>query len=128
MDFFSGKRYQGGTTFTAHYAVDATPVFVREGAIIPEQWAAHDHDGVASGVLTVNVYGNGNSRFDLYEDDGISLDYERAPLRADSHDATTSGADHRLVIGPTPGHSPGSGSSGRTSFASMAPGGRDRSR
>jgi len=35
IDFFTGRRYQGGTTFTAHYAVDETPVFVREGAIIP---------------------------------------------------------------------------------------------
>ena len=103
MDFFSGKRYQGNTTLTARYEVDATPVFVREGSIIPEQGAAHDHEGVASGVLTVNVYGNGNSRFDLYEDDGISLDYERHRYALTPMTHTTSGADHRLVIGPTAG-------------------------
>ncbi|MGN6452079.1 MAG: TIM-barrel domain-containing protein, partial [Steroidobacteraceae bacterium] len=31
-DFFTGRRYRGGTTVSAHYAVDVTPVFVREGA------------------------------------------------------------------------------------------------
>src|SRR6185437_12956189 len=76
MDFFSGRRYRGDTTFTAHYAVDATPVFVREGSIVPEQPLAREPGGAAPGPLTVNVYGDGNSRFDLYEDDGVSLDYE----------------------------------------------------
>ena len=43
MDFFTGKRYRGDSTLTAHYAVDATPVFVREGAIIPQQEAPRAH-------------------------------------------------------------------------------------
>ncbi len=73
MDFFSGRRYRGDSTFTAHYAVDATPVFVREGAIIPDSRRREP----ARSVLIVNVYGDGNGRFDLYEDDGVSLDYER---------------------------------------------------
>jgi hypothetical protein len=94
MDFFSGKHYQGGTTFTAHYAVDATPVFVREGAIVPEQ---------ASSALIVNVYGEGGSRFDLYEDDGISLEYRRGRHALTPITYRTSGAGHELVIGATAG-------------------------
>ncbi len=96
MDFFTGKRYQGNTTFTARYAVDATPVFVRAGAIIPEQ-------GAAPGDLTVNVYGDGDGRFDLYEDDGISLDYEHGRYALTPMTYRTSGTRHRLVIGPTAG-------------------------
>ncbi|HUA79599.1 MAG TPA: TIM-barrel domain-containing protein, partial [Dyella sp.] len=37
IGFFNGKHYQGGRAFTTHYDVDETPVFVREGSIIPEQ-------------------------------------------------------------------------------------------
>src|SRR6185312_2820238 len=37
LDFFTGKAHDGAGTFTAHYAVDQTPVFVREGSIIPGQ-------------------------------------------------------------------------------------------
>lgn len=96
MDFFSGRRYRGDTTFTAHYPVDATPVFVREGAIIPEQETPRD-------VLTVNVYGDGNNRFDLYEDDGVSLDYEHGSYALTPMTYHTSGASHQLVIGPTTG-------------------------
>ena len=103
MDFFSGRHYQGNTTITGRYAVDATPVFVREGSIIPEQAVAGAHGDVAPSVLTVNVYGDGDSRFDLYEDDGISLDYERGRYALTPLRHITSGADRRLVIGPTAG-------------------------
>ncbi|HEX5461127.1 MAG TPA: TIM-barrel domain-containing protein [Steroidobacteraceae bacterium] len=103
MDFFGSKHYQGGTTFSAHYAVDATPVFVREGAIVPEQ-ALSRHDARAEpGPLIVNVYGDGNGRFDLYEDDGISLDYERGKYALTPMTYHTDGARHRLLIGPTTG-------------------------
>ncbi|HUA22833.1 MAG TPA: TIM-barrel domain-containing protein [Steroidobacteraceae bacterium] len=102
MDFFTGRRYRGDSTFTAHYAVDATPVFVREGAIIPQQEAPH-------GVLTVNVYGDGNNRFDLYEDDGVSLDYEHGAHALTPMTYHTSGASHQLTIGPTMGSFAGQG-------------------
>ncbi|MBW4050943.1 MAG: DUF5110 domain-containing protein [Proteobacteria bacterium] len=103
MNFFTGKRYRGDTTFTAHYAVDATPVFVREGAIIPEQAMARGHARAARGKLTVNVYGDGDGRFDNYEDDGISLDYERGDYALTPMTYRSSGNRHRLVIGPTTG-------------------------
>jgi Glycosyl hydrolases family 31/Domain of unknown function (DUF5110) len=102
MDFFTGRRYRGDSTFTAHYAVDATPVFVREGAIIPQQEAPH-------GVLTVDVYGDGNNRFDLYEDDGVSLDYEHGAHALTPMTLHTSGASHQLTIGPTTGSFAGQG-------------------
>jgi alpha-glucosidase (family GH31 glycosyl hydrolase) len=97
VDFFTGRRYRGDSTVTARYAVDATPVFVREGAIIPEQ------ETLGKDVLTVNVYGDGNSRFDLYEDDGVSLDYERGAYASTPMTYRTSGGSHRLVIGATTG-------------------------
>jgi alpha-glucosidase (family GH31 glycosyl hydrolase) len=37
IGFFNGKHYGGGKSFTTHYAADQTPVFARDGAIIPEQ-------------------------------------------------------------------------------------------
>ncbi|MGH8328635.1 MAG: DUF5110 domain-containing protein, partial [Steroidobacteraceae bacterium] len=108
MDFSGGRHYQGGTTFTAHYAVDATPVFVREGAIVPEQ-AMTRNEAAEPGNLIVNVYGDGNGDFDLYEDDGLSLDYERGGYALTPMIHRTAGARHRLVIGPTRGSFGGQG-------------------
>ena len=104
MDFFTGKHYDGGTTFTAHYAVDETPVFVREGALIPEQDVSDYSDQKPLDALILNVYGSGKGSFKLYEDDGVSLAHAQGQyaLTAMTY-ATSSNGLHHLVIEPTKG-------------------------
>ncbi len=102
VDFFTGKKYNGGRTFTAHYATDETPVFVREGGIIPEQHDMAYSDEKPLDSLIINIYGSGNGSFDLYEDDGVSLKYKDGeyawtPLTYSTNEDGT----HRVVIGPT---------------------------
>ena len=106
-DFFTGKRCQGGTTFSAHYRVTEVPVFVREGAIVPEQAVSDYSDAKPLDRLVLHVYGPGNGSFDLYEDNGVSLDYEQQ--HAHTALTHTSGSDGlgRLVIDPTQGTYPG---------------------
>lgn len=99
IDFFHGERFQGGTTFTRHYAVDDMPVFVREGSIVPEQPASDYSDARPLDTLILNVYGSGQGSFQLYEDDGISLDYGKGayaltPMRYD----TRADGSHQLVV------------------------------
>lgn len=104
IDFFTGKRYSGGASFTAHYAVDEIPVFVREGALVPEQNPSDYSDERPLDTLIVNVYGSGEGRFDLYEDDGVSLEYAKGAV-ADTvmtHVMDRDGLQH-LTIGPTRG-------------------------
>jgi alpha-glucosidase (family GH31 glycosyl hydrolase) len=104
IDFFSGKRYAGGSTFTAHYAVDETPVFVREGALIPEQGVSDYSNAKPLDTLILNVYGSGEGRFHLYEDDGVSLAYDKGEYAVTAVTyATNSNGLHHLVIEPTQG-------------------------
>ncbi len=104
IDFFSGKHYAGGSTFSAHYAVDETPVFVRDGALIPEQPVSEYSDQHPLDPLIVNVYGSARGRFDLYEDDGISLGYEKGAYAVTTlrHEADAFGL-HHLIIEPARG-------------------------
>ena len=104
MDFFSGKRYTGGTTIAARYAVDETPVFVREGALIPEQPVSDYSDAKPLDTVILNVYGSGQGRFDLYEDDGISLAYGKGEYAVTTftNEAQHAGSQ-RLVIEPAHG-------------------------
>ena len=51
----------------------------------------------------LQVYGSGEGRFDLYQDDGISLDYRKGQYALTPVDYTTHGGLHRVVIGPTRG-------------------------
>ena len=104
LDFFTGKHHTGDSSFTAHFAVDETPVFVREGALIPEQPVSAWSDARPLDTLIVHVFGSGSGRFDLYEDDGISLAYrEGQSARTAMIYATGSDGWHQLTIGPTEG-------------------------
>ncbi len=105
IDFFSGHRHDGGTTFSARYAVDTIPVFVRDGAIVPEQSADMQwSDAKPLDRIIVNVYGTGDGRFDLYEDDGTSLAYRQHEyaLTPMSYASAADGT-HRLVIAAATG-------------------------
>ena len=106
-DFFSGKRYQGGTTLRAHYGVDETPVFVREGAVIPGQRAGAYSDVRPLDTLVLDVYGSGDGIFDLYEDDGVSLDFDAQHAHTKIAHALGSDGANRLEIEPAEGSFPG---------------------
>jgi hypothetical protein len=64
FDFQTGREYGGGWHLVSG-GLARTPVFVKGGGFVPM-----DIDG----VLTVHVFPKGSSRFELYEDDGISSD------------------------------------------------------
>jgi len=64
-----------------HYAVEDTPVFVREGAVIPEQSVSEYSDAKPLDTLILNVYGSGKGSFDLYEDDGVRSPTPQASRR-----------------------------------------------
>ncbi|MGO9851755.1 MAG: TIM-barrel domain-containing protein [Steroidobacteraceae bacterium] len=109
LGFFTGERHQGGSAFTARYAVDETPVFVRAGAIVPEQGVSGYSDDKPLDPLILNVYGSGTGRFELYEDDGSSLNYDAPQEHALTVITHAVGSDgvHRLVLEPTTGSFPG---------------------
>jgi alpha-glucosidase len=57
--------------------LDALPVFVREGAIIPMQPLVQSTSEVPKGPLTLRVYPGQGCHGSLYQDDGTNFAYER---------------------------------------------------
>ena len=76
-DFFTGKRYKGGKTFAAYRDLQTMPVFVKSGGIIPMQENASYNDINNPLVLNIKVFAGAANSFELYEDDGISLEYKK---------------------------------------------------
>ena len=104
IDFFTGKRHEGGHSFSAHYDVDEMPVFVREGAIIPEQERSDYSDAKPLDALILNIYGDGKGHFELYEDDGLSLDYAKGSHAVTSMSYVTKpDGSHELAVAPAKG-------------------------
>jgi alpha-glucosidase (family GH31 glycosyl hydrolase) len=103
-DFFTGKSYKGAQSFTTHYNVDQMPVFVRAGSIIPEQTPMAYSNQRPLDTLIVRIYGSKPGSFNLYEDDGISLNYKKGQFaRTSIKFSKKGGSTYQLTIGPTHG-------------------------
>ena len=81
-DFWTG--HEATSAKTLNPSLDRLPVFVRAGAIIPEQPIVQNTDEVPQGPLQISVYPGPNCHGSMYEDDGNTLAYQRGEfLRMD---------------------------------------------
>ena len=76
IDFFTGRRYKGGKTLRLYRDLYTMPVLVKAGGIIPMA-----NDGIKNSTanpenLKIRVFSGNDNTFELYEDDGISNNYE----------------------------------------------------
>jgi alpha-D-xyloside xylohydrolase len=75
-DFWTGNAAAGGARVTAQAPLDAMPVHVRAGSIVPfGPELAYTSEKPADPIV-LYVYGGANGSFELYEDDGASYAYE----------------------------------------------------
>ena len=104
IDYFNGKRYEGGQVLHQEVPVDQIPVFVRAGSIIPAQTDRNYSDEGPLDTLVVDVYGPQPGQFDLYEDDGLSLEYRSGKFARTMMSFSTP-ASHkvRLTVNATSG-------------------------
>ena len=77
-DFWTGARFGGGAWINNYPApLDRLPVFVRAGAIIPSYPLMHYDGERKADTLTLDIYPSGKSAFELYEDDGLTRQYQQ---------------------------------------------------
>jgi len=79
-DYWSDVKYSGGKVTTVDAPLDSIPVFVPDGSIIAKAPIAQfvgTHPKTDFDDLTIEVYRGADGRYVLYEDDGISMDYQR---------------------------------------------------
>jgi alpha-glucosidase len=72
-DFWTGR--DASATKTLNPPLDVLPVFVRGGAILPEQPVVQNTDQVPQGPLQISVYPGPDCHGSLYQDDGNTLKY-----------------------------------------------------
>lgn len=76
FDFYTGKYAGEGEIITVTPGLDIIPVYVRDGGIIPMMPPVST---ISKEKLPVEIryYGHKESRYNLYDDDGVSYDYEK---------------------------------------------------
>jgi len=96
IDYWDGTVYKGPQTLNNYPApIDKLPVFVKSGAIIPMWPEMLYFNQKAHDVITFDIYPAGNSSFTLYEDDGLSRDFEKGAF---SQQTIQCHASNSLVI------------------------------
>jgi alpha-D-xyloside xylohydrolase len=104
-DFHTGKRHEGGQIIEAAAPLDAIPVFVRAGSILPLGPVVQSTSERASHVIELSVYPGGDGSFTLYDDAGDGYACEQGQyvlVPFDWNDRTA-----QLVIGARSGGYPG---------------------
>jgi alpha-glucosidase len=76
VNFWSGRVYHGPQYVTVHAPLGRIPLFVRGGAIIPTQQLVQYTGEAPINPLTLEIYPDGKSAREYYEDDGISFNYQ----------------------------------------------------
>ncbi len=79
FDFFSAKVYKGDRNYTVYRTLDEIPVFCKAGSIIPtcELRDSNINSIENPKTVVVNVFPGADGNFELYEDDGVTAEYEK---------------------------------------------------
>jgi alpha-glucosidase len=110
-DYWTNKKYSGGTTITVDAPLDTVPLFVRAGAMIPTAPSRNYVGERREDPITFNIYPDdkGLASGLLYEDDGVSPAYKRGVFRRTTVSARREGAGFSVSVDATEGrYSPGS--------------------
>jgi alpha-glucosidase len=93
IDADTDTVYPGGQRVTLAAPLGHTPVFVREGAVVPKGPVVQFVDEGALRRLTLDLYPGPDTSFVLYEDDGSSFDFQQgAFLRTELSRRESAGA------------------------------------
>jgi alpha-D-xyloside xylohydrolase len=76
FDFYTGKFVGEGEIITVTPGLDIIPVYVRDGGIIP-MIPPLPTIGKEKLPVEIRYYGHKESSYSLYDDDGVSYDYEK---------------------------------------------------
>lgn len=99
----TGRWYEGGESYRLDATLEETPVFVRAGAIVPGQRVSLRAGRGSYRELVITCYPGGDGAYDLYEDDGETLDYQANGHATIPFEQEVTRQGRKIVIGPCEG-------------------------
>jgi len=73
---WDGQVYEGGQSIHVVTPLEQMPIFYKAGSIVPSQFAMQYIDKEPVEKLALDIYPGSGASFELYDDDGRSLDYQ----------------------------------------------------
>ncbi len=104
-DYWTNKRYKGGTTIRADAPLETVPMYVRAGAIIPLGPEMLYVGQKPFDPLTFEIYpdADGSASTTIYEDDGQSPAYKSGAYRRATIKAERSGPGYVVTVSAAEG-------------------------
>ncbi|MDQ1729201.1 MAG: alpha-glucosidase [Pyrinomonadaceae bacterium] len=109
-DYWTNKKYEGGTMVPVEAPLETVPMFVRGGAIIPTGPDLRYVGEKPFDPITFNIYpdADGAAATKLYEDDGTSPAYKQGAVRRTTITARRVGGGYTVsVSAPEGSYNPG---------------------
>ena len=94
-DFRSGKKYNGNKYYLNFYKDEDYPVFCKEGSIIP---LSLDNNHECPVNMEIQVFPGASGSYKLYEDDGITNNYEKGNYIVTSLDYVSNNNSYKVSI------------------------------
>jgi alpha-glucosidase len=110
IEWPTGKHISGPTAVNRSFSIDQIPVYVKAGAIVPMQPAMRYTGEKPVDPLIVNVWPlkpGASSSYSVYEDSGVSVEYQHGVFARTPVKAAQDGDTLRVEIGPVEGGFPG---------------------
>ena len=102
-DVFTGTHYAGGGTVRVCNGIETTPLFARDGAVLPAVKVVSPIEAADFPALSLNVFDGGDGSYTLCEDDGETVDYRTGDVRKTLFTHTETGARGSLAIAKAEG-------------------------
>jgi len=103
-NYWTGEKVSGGkTVYCKAPAKRGGPLFIREGAIIPYQKPMQYVGELPTDTLIVRVYPEKKSAYTLWEDDGLSYDYEKGMFAKTRFECADSDKETEFTVFATEG-------------------------
>lgn len=103
-EFKTGKKFIGNKRYVVFYNEENYPVFAKSGTIIPlANLEDNKNDTSNPKTLELNIFPGNNNIYRLYEDDGISKDYEQGKYIITAMDYNYLKNNYTLIIHPIEG-------------------------
>jgi alpha-glucosidase len=110
VEWPTGKHLTGPATMERSFSIEQTPVYLRAGAIVPMEPPMRYTGEKPVDPLIVNVWPlppGTSSSYQVYEDSGVAVEYQRGVFAKTPIKATQTGDTLRVEIGPAEGAYPG---------------------
>ena len=76
-NYWTNEKFTGGQSITVAAPIDVIPLFVRAGSIVP-MGVDIPSTATPQALKEIRVYPGRNAEFALYDDDGVTNDYEKS--------------------------------------------------